>query len=347
MLVAKLTTRFLNDIKDRRAPATYEFYKGRLVYFERFFKRRDIRSLKKRDIKKYFEKYNNWPDGTPKAPDTIRANIAAFQQLQKFAIKKGKLKKPILDDIDKPAGRNRETLPSEAEVIDIKRISSKRFCLAYEALRRSGARPMELVQATVEMWDRNERQLIIKEHKTARKTGVPRRIHVGEVLEAIILESLDGRTTGPLFLTPTGLQWTVPSLSAAFRLARNALGLNKEIVLYTSRHEHATAVYDATGSELAAAKSLGHKGLASIPLYVKIRGEKRRETQDAIKMGPVAVPREKSNDDRDQEAANPASTPQPDSGVLAVPTVSVCAVQDVEPEAAPAGDDRAQPVSGG
>lgn len=271
MLVAKLTTRFLNDIKDRR----------------------DIRSLKKRDIKKYFEKYNNWPDGTPKAPDTIRANIAAFQQLQKFAIKKGKLKRPILDDIDKPAGRNREVLPTESEVIDIKRISSKRFCLAYEALRRSGARPMELVQATVEMWDRNERVLIIRKHKTSRKTGRPRRIAVGEVLEAIILESLEGRTSGPLFLTPTGLQWTVPSLSAAFRLARNTLGLSKEIVLYTSRHEHGTAVYESTGSELAAANSLGHVGLGSVHHYVKFKGEKRRETQDAIKMGPVAAPAEK------------------------------------------------------
>lgn len=288
--------RFLKDVKRRRSENTHKFYSGRLVFFEHWLGDRELRSLKKKDIRNYFKRVNYWEEDKPKAPDTIRGNIVAFEQLQKFAIKRGWLRKPILDDIDKPVGRTRERLPTDEEVELIKKEINRPFRLAYEALRRSGARPMELCQFSVENWDRRERVFVIAKHKTAWKTGRPRLIHVGEELEAIVLEGLGDRTSGPVFVRPTGLPWTVPSLSAEFRKARNKLGLDKEIVLYTTRHEHATAVFDVTGSALAAAKSLGHVGMGTIPKYVKIRSEKRRSTQDAIwsksAVKPVAEPEE-------------------------------------------------------
>lgn len=307
MQVNKLTMRFLKDVKNRRSENTHKFYEGRLVFFDRWFGNRKLRSLKKKDIERYFKKVNHWPDKTPKAPDTQRGNITAFEQLQKWAIKKGLLKKPILDDIDKPVGRNREMLPTPEQVEAVKNISSKAFQLVYEALRRCGARPMEICQATVENWDRIERQIVITKHKTAKKTGRPRRIAVGEALEAIILESLGDRSTGHLFVTPTGLPWDVPKLSAAFRKARNELGLPKEIVLYTTRHEHGTAVFELTGSELEAANSLGHVGLGTIHKYVKIKSEKRRNNQDAIWSKPPAEQPTTEKEQQDVRAGEPDS----------------------------------------
>lgn len=311
MRVCELTTRYLKDLKRRgRAENTIKFYGGRLVAFDRWFGKRKLRSITKREIRKYLKTVNRWPDKTPMAPDTQRANIAAFEQVQAFAIRRGWLKKPILDQIDKPAGRNREMLPTPDEVAQIKSISSKEFCWIYEALRRSGARPNEMARATVENWDRETSEIVLMKHKTSRKTGKPRRISVGAVLEAIFLESLGDRTTGPIFLKPMGNPWDPNSMSAAFRRARNELGLHKEIVLYTSRHEHGTAMYNMYG-ELKAAKSLGHEGLGMITRYVKIKPEIRREAQDSLEMSPTETKEgqeieQQRNASASQEAANTA-----------------------------------------
>ena len=102
---------------------------------------------------------------------------------------------------------------------------------------------------------------------------------MGDELAALIMESLDGRTEGTLFRTPTGLDWTTASMSAAFRRARNTLELDKRLVLYNTRHGHATAMYESFG-ELPTQISLGHKTL--LGRYAKIPMKKRHEMQDAL-----------------------------------------------------------------
>jgi len=281
MTVKEVAEMYLESLKLRRAANTYRFYAGRLTAFVRLLGSRKWRDLKPKHMEKYFQEVNHWGDGREKAPDTIRANVIAFEQLQKYAIKIEAIRKPILDDIEKPAGRMRERLPTEAEVEQIKAQAAPAFRLVYQALRQCGARPNELARATVAHWDRDARQIVLTEHKTARKTGQARRIAVGEKLQGLLNESLGDRTSGPLFTTPTGRAWTTESLSSSFRKARNAAGLDRSIVLYSARHEHGTAVYRLAG-ELAAATALGHSGTGMLKRYVKISREERCNTQDQI-----------------------------------------------------------------
>lgn len=287
LLMKDLTSKFLEFIAKRRSANTHKFYAGRLVALDKMLGRKKLHKLKRGDMEQYLDYANTWQTtdkkGQPKAPDTVRGNIVAVEQLQKFAVKNDYLRKPIIDDIDKPAGRIRQRLPTAEEVIAIKKISPAAFNLVFDALRRCGARPGEMARLKVEHWDQVTGMITLAEHKTAVKTGQPRTIAVGEVLKEMITRSLNGRNEGPLFLTPRGKAWTTQSMSATFRRARNTLELDGEVVLYTAtRHAHATAMYEKFG-ELATSISLGH-ATGMTGRYVKIPVVKRQEMQDSLAM---------------------------------------------------------------
>lgn len=286
LLVRDLTAKFLEYIADKRSENTHKFYAGRLVALDKLLGAKQVRRLKRKHMLNYLDYANTWQTGDlagqPKAPDTIRGNGAALQQMQKIGIKKGWIKEPLIDeeDIPMPAGRKRTRLPTAAEIEQVRSVSSAAFKLIYDALRRSGARPNEMARATVADWDQVTGVILLREHKTAAKTGEPREIAVGERLAELIEQSLAGRTEGPLFVTPTSLQWTTQSLSAAFRKARNQLDLDRRLVLYNTRHGHATAMYEAFG-ELATQLSIGHS-TGMLGRYAKIPMEKRRAMQDSL-----------------------------------------------------------------
>lgn len=281
MRVKELVAKFLEKVEARRSVNTYRFYAGRLALLVREVGAKKVKDLKAKHIERFLATVNHWKDGSPKAPDTIRANIVAFEQLQKFSIRIGLLSAPLLDELPKPVGRMRERLPTEDEVAAIKLHANRAFGLIYQALRLCGARPNELARATVAHWDRDSRQIVLTEHKTAWKTGAARKIAVGERLEALILQSLGERTAGLLFVTARGKAWTPATLSASFRRARNAAELDKRLVLYSARHEHGTAVYRLAG-ELAAATALGHTGTGMLRRYAHISPAERCKTQDQI-----------------------------------------------------------------
>jgi integrase len=85
--------------------------------------------------------------------------------------------------------------------------------LIYSALRQCGARPGEFCRATIPDVDRTGAVITLKEHKTARKTGQPRRIPIGRKLGQLLDQAIGNRTAGPVFLCPSGRGWRVENLS--------------------------------------------------------------------------------------------------------------------------------------
>ncbi|MBS0261455.1 MAG: hypothetical protein JSS02_05815 [Planctomycetes bacterium] len=81
------------------------------------------------------------------------------------------------------------------------------------ALRQCGARPGELCRATIGDVDRANRVITLKEHKTARKSGLVRRILIGRRLGKRLDQAIGGRTEGSVFLCPAGRAWRVENLS--------------------------------------------------------------------------------------------------------------------------------------
>lgn len=283
LTVEGLAVKFLAWVKLHRAENTLKMYTNRLRAFRAHFGHRRPKKIKKHELDDYFLIENRWPDGTDKAPDTIRANYIAAEQLEKFAIKHELIKRRFLGTFEKPVGRIRERLPTPDEVEKIKSVASKAFCLAYQALRQSGARPNEMARATVADWDQEKSVIVLVHHKTARKTGRPRKITVGDKLKSLIIESLGDRTEGPLFLTPRGKQWTTDTLSQSFSRYRNNVGVDRSVVLYSSRHEHATAICNTLGMD-AAADALGHVNTTMTRRYVHKDQKALQANQDSVSL---------------------------------------------------------------
>src|SRR5690606_2665561 len=110
----------------------------------------------------------------PKANDTIRQTVTAWEQLQKFMLDKGIIKEEIFNYGPKPPGRKRQRIPTKLEQARVFREALRRgkreFALLFRCLRLCGARPGELCKANVGDWDRDRGLIVLKEHKTAKKT---------------------------------------------------------------------------------------------------------------------------------------------------------------------------------
>ncbi len=127
--------------------------------------------------------------------------------------------------------------------------ASQAFRLIYLALRQCGARPGELCRATIADVDRVNRVITLKEQKTARKTGKPRRIPIGRKLGDLLDQAIGTRTEGPVFLSPADRQWRVGNLSRTYSRLRDLAGLPRDLVLYLARHECGTKICREMGVE--------------------------------------------------------------------------------------------------
>lgn len=282
MLVPELIDRFTEWCSRHRAPSTERLYRGRLKSFARKFANCKFKDLRPLDIDDWLKEADRKQDGTPLAPDTRRSNRVAFKRLQSWAKDNKQLKKKIVKKLEMPRGNRRERIPTTPEIRQILRLGSPPFRLVYLALLRSGARPNEICRATfehIETTSNGVRMIVLTEHKTAKKTGKPRRIPVGKKLGRLINRSVGSRTIGPLFLSPRGRQWKPSNLSRTFKELRRQAGLSDDLVLYCARHHKGTTVCRNHGIQ-AASQVLGHTQLSTTQRYVHLSEQEIADYQD-------------------------------------------------------------------
>ena len=249
MLVADLIDRYLHwqQHDKRNAPATVRSYRLGLAWLRREFGDRDWSELGRDEIKAALDRANTNPKtGRPWANDTVRRNVISFQQVQQFGLDQEFIDAPILrkKDLVKPPGGRRERIPEDAELEAILAAAKPYTNLAFRAFGESGMRPNELARARIqdiETRGNGRRTIVLAQHKTARKTGKPRRIVLGPKLAPIADEGIAGRSEGPIWpRNEKGEHWTPHQLSVEFRRIRDRLGLPKDLVLYSLRHYFAT-----------------------------------------------------------------------------------------------------------
>lgn len=273
-----------------RAASTVKQFRSRLTSLVRRFGDRELSTLTPLELDEWLHAAGLRKDGTEKAPDTRRNIAVAFEAFQSWAVRFGLIETPILTGIEKPRGRLRERLPTPEEVQAILDHASDEFRLIFRALRQCGARPSELAAATIADLDREPGLIVLEEHKTARKTGTARKIPVGEKLRGLINESLQSRgvetsETARLFASPNGRPWTSANLSRTFARCRSRAGLDgRGLVLYLTRHEHATQVCREKGI-VVAARVLGHSRTATTERYIKTAADELRDAQDLFDQG--------------------------------------------------------------
>jgi integrase len=151
----------------------------------------------------------------------------------------------------------------------------------YLALRQRGARPGKLCRATIADVDRAANAIVLREHKTARKTGKPRRIPIGRRLGELLTQAIADRKAGPIFLSPAGKPWNVNNVCRAYSRLRDMAGLPRDLVLYLARHECGTKICREKGIEFAR-RLLGHANISTTQRYMHLDDRELADAQDLV-----------------------------------------------------------------
>lgn len=301
MTLRALIDAFLHD-RERSGcrPATLRAYRGRIRPLAAAHGDRDVASLTRGELLEFIDAESHWPAddpdidrrGTQKAPDTIRLLLTVLSMLQEFAVDREHITAAWLKpkDLKKPRGRQRERLPTDDEVAQIIAAAPADWLPLYEALRRTGARPAELVGATIEQIETvgSVRTLVIEHHKTSRKTGKPRKIPISRSVAPFFAQAMGDRRKGPIFRRVSKRPWTVAAASGVFRRIRRELGLPEEIVLYCTRHECGSRAAKKAGIYVAK-ELLGHENITTTQRYAHMTDEERQQAQEGLYDDTVAA----------------------------------------------------------
>ena len=276
MRIRDLIETFHSWTSRHRAPATVMFYRTRLKKFREAYNARELSSLTPLEIDEHLA-----AAGTGMSDSTRHHDVVALERLQKFAIEHKLLDKPVFGNLEKPRVGRRDRVPTPVETEALLAKASPGFRLIYSALRQCGARPGELCRATIADVDRANRVITLKEHKTARKTGLLRRIPIGRKLQELLDQAIGTRTEGPVFLSPSGRGWRVANLSRTYSRLRDLAGLPKDLVLYLARHECGTKMCREKGIE-SARRLLGHTNISTTQRYMHLDDSELADAQDLI-----------------------------------------------------------------
>lgn len=284
MTIAELLATFLAWCVRHRSDKTVRFYRSRLKLFSAKFGDRPAPSLASLEIDAYLFEAGAFPNGRRKSDSTRHHDAVALTSLQNFALREGLLEKGWFRRLDKPRMGRRERIPTPEEISLLLRGAPWAFRLIYEALSQSGARPGELCKATIGDVDFAKRRIVLLEHKTAAKTGKPRVIAIGAGLAVLLKTAIGERTelAAPVFLSPAGKGWSVENLSGTHRRLRDAAGLPKEIVLYSTRHRFCTELIRAGVPVLDVSQLAGHADIKTTQIYVHRDVTELADAQDRV-----------------------------------------------------------------
>jgi integrase len=219
------------------------FYRTCLKKFCERFNSRELGTITSLEIDEHLTEA-----GAGMSDSTRHHDAVALGRLGKFALEHKLLDQPVFGNLEKPRVGWRDRVPTAAETEAILAKASPAFRLIYSALRQRGARPGEFCRAKISDVDRAKRVLTLKEHKTARKTGKPRRIPIGRKLGRLLDQAIGNRTDGPVFLSRSGRPWKAGSLNRTYSRLRDLAGLSRERVLYLARYECGTEICREKGS---------------------------------------------------------------------------------------------------
>lgn len=278
MQVSKIVESFLNWQRRNNTTNTVRYYELALRWLDEFAGR-EWETLKREELIPALDRFNLRPNGSPWKNDTIRRNITGVTQLQKHAEDIYELT-PVLrpKDLKKPPGTQRERIPTLEELASIMQAAPPALELAFRSLAQSGMRPNELVNAKLSDLNETRDLLILKKHKTAKKTGKPRRIPLGNKMQEFVTHAIGDRKNGSVWLDENQKSWTVQKLSASFRRICSQLGF-EGLVLYSLRHWKGSQVAKDHG--IYAAKTiLGHTQISTTQRYAHPDDDSARNWQD-------------------------------------------------------------------
>ena len=286
--VGELANDYLVFLRKNRAPSSHANAKETLVLFLRFVgDTRKATEIGRHELRNFIASKTTW--GTHRQGAGIAHVVAAFN----YGIETGKLVGNQFGKFKKPANQSRVVLLSqEQEAEIIKAIGAKPFADYWQFLLLSGARPDEgaRVEAKNLVETANGLQVVLHEHKAARKTGKVRVIYLNPEAATIARKWAAINPQGPIFTRKGGKSWSDKARVSQWERIRNKIQaakgedfLNDEYTLYACRHTFATRKL-AQGIPVAVVATLcgntprmieqvyGHLNLCGNMLWAAVQG---------------------------------------------------------------------------
>jgi integrase/recombinase XerD len=235
-----------------------------LALFAADFGARLVTGLRPYDLLFWIDAHPKWSSGWTK--NRVKSTVAApFAWMTKL----GAIDRNPFARLSYPTGDTGRDM-TEAEFHLLLRASGAPFRRILVFLRYSGARPVELRR--LEWTQITEQAITQKVHKTARKTGRPRRI----ILNAILIKLLEWikRNQQPpsqyVFLNQRGDQWTKRAICQHLERVRARAWLPGDVKLYGCRHAFGTGAI-LNGVDMATVGALlGHASIRTTQIYVHL-----------------------------------------------------------------------------
>ena len=278
---------YLDFLQRNRKASSYNNTKETLSLFSKFVgdgcKAGEVQRHK---LKNWLASKTTW--GNARQGSAIAHVVAAFN----YAVETGAIQANQFNKFRKPVAKSRVVLLSSEQEQAVISVSKKGFADYFSFLILSGCRPDEgaRVEAKNLIYTANGLQVVLQEHKTARKTGRPRIIYLCEQAAEIAKKWAAKYPQGPIFRRQNHQPWTDKArvaqwdrIRAKIQKANGKEFFGDDLVLYATRHTFATRKL-AQGLPVATVAALcgntprmiesiyGHLSLCGNLLWAAIQG---------------------------------------------------------------------------
>lgn len=263
-VVGELCADFLDDLKDRAArdkvsAGRVKVVTSHLRAFLRAYGDLGVTEVGPAEMDAYLAD-KDWTEHT--RASFVRVIVAAYRW--------GKDTRRVSCDPPRPSRGNRPTpparrpegaIPDEATAKKIIEHCPPELADLASFVLATGARPGEA--ARIEARHVRDGIAVLQEHKTAKKTGRPRKIVLGGGAAAIVARLAVEHPEGPIFRGRNGAPWQRTAWARVFAKARDAAGADPRITLYSFRHAYGTGKRKGGMDVDTLAKLMGHTSSAT------------------------------------------------------------------------------------
>jgi integrase len=180
-----------------------------------------------------------------------------------------------------PSDRRRRQRPSPAA----------RFRQVLVFLRFTGCRPAEARNLQWTDIDLDARELVLRRHKTAKKTKKPRRVPLHPVvLKLLMFLKRLNQPGSHVFLTHRKTPWHRVSLAQRLKRSRRAAGVPEDAKLYGLRHAFGTRAIVHGVDIKTLAELLGHTTTKMSEHYVHLAGHRAHLADAMAKVNASTLP---------------------------------------------------------
>jgi integrase len=203
----------------------------------------------------------------------------AAMRVMSWAAERKILAENPLDGMKNPKPRPRQRAITDAEFWKLHENAGGPLRDLLLALYLTGARPKEVREL---MWEQvREDRWVLKEHKTAKKTGKPRVIYLTGPLKEMT-DRLRGNGHTHVFLNTEGKPWTMNALRLQVWRIKKKLGLAEDVCAYLCRHGFGTRAILSGVDGPTLAELMGHTSQEMISkVYVHL-ADQHQHLKDAV-----------------------------------------------------------------